>query len=420
MDLVSIDNRELEEIINVIDWKTLSKFVDQRPVLKRKYISGGFQLMKRNISRLIYIIKQFGSEEDIVSLFLLWYGYQTVYKDLLDPYFESEEYHNFVSDREIEPGKYLLENFKFEELSILLKPSHAKIFRCMSPIMFDDKQLSLLKEIESKGDDVAIPKPEAKTGISISKENYEDYNRIKEITKELKQLRNQYSLLEATSRKLEMNNASLQKRLTKYNLQIKEINDSKINEELKHRGELQKELDEKCELQNQLDEVKTKLSKSNNEIFKKDNEIENLKKKINRIELIGEDRITKILSKLDIEQLVSLLKEPDEVNECLRSVVKPPSSDDMLQAYDVSGGVDKFYIELTKKENMSIDKIMNFCIKEVIEGNYLQSWADWSDEFYSLKCILRAKMFLTQSLYEILREYYAEHVNENETVPQNI
>ena len=103
------------------------------------------------------------------------------------------------------------------------------------------------------------------------------------------------------------------------------------------------------------------------------------------------------------------------MNECLRSIVKPPSSDDKLQDYDASGGVDKFYIALTNKENTSIEKIMAVCVKEVVEGNYFKSWADWSDEFYNLKCILRAKMFLTQSLYEVLRQYYVVHSEKNKT-----
>jgi hypothetical protein len=54
--------------------------------------------------------------------------------------------------------------------------------------------------------------------------------------------------------------------------------------------------------------------------------------------------------KLDVEQLISSVNERDEVNKCLRSIVKRPSSGDKVQAYDATGGVDKFYVEFTIHE----------------------------------------------------------------------
>lgn len=419
MDIKHLDKDELSEVLSIIPWNLISEFLVRNTKLYKRYVSGSFQVSKKNISRFSSIMKNFGTEGDFRSLFSQWYDHEKNYKCMLEPYFKSKEYSEYKTDKEVADGKYILEKTKFEELCQLLTSRHAKIFRCMSPIDFDADQMLKLNEIEAKGasGSGATVDPDLAPKNNII--NPDDLAKMKGINKELKILKEKYKSIEERYQKLENDNLKYKTKIAKKNMYIKVLENSKIDYELKCGSELQKKVEEVNDITMKLNEISKQLVRSDGEIKNKSNQIDKLKKKITSLETRNDESISAILLKLDIDKLVAYLNTPNEINECLKSVVKQPVSDDNLFENNSSAGFDNLYDVLNCKENQLINSVVKTNISDVISNQYLSSWADRSDEFYNLRCILSAKLFMVNTLYEILRQYFVAQTSLSDNILAN-
>lgn len=407
LDIKLLDNDDHLAFLGIIPWSILANFISKNSRLYKHYKSGSFQVTKKNVPRVITILRSFGNESDYMLLFRLWYDYEENYKGKLVTYYKSPEYTQFKADKEIENGKFMLEQSKFEELCDSLSPRHAKIFRCISPIIFDADQLLKLISIENSSHNKSEIIIEQTHANKVGDVKIEDVTKYKEAKKELKQIKEKYVFTEKKCAELESENLKLRNKLSDKKRIIKELENSITHKELTQGSELQKKVDEINDLNIKINGMKKLLQRAEDEIKNKSSQIDNVNKKLAAMRSSNDANIATILLNLDLETLVSYLNSPNEIGECLNSIVKPPSSDDKLQKIDRSVGLDELYSELDKKESKLIDKVINTSINDVLTNKYLESWPDKSDEFYNMKCILSAKSFLISSLYEILRQYYA-------------
>lgn len=403
LDIKQLTDDDLKYLTSIMPWNILSEFILKNAKLYKQYTLGSFLVTKKNISRFTSILRCFGSDDDFISLFLLWYDHEKNYQSKLDPYLKSPEYSQFIADKELEIDKYMLDQSMFDELCDMLCPRHAKIFRCMSPIVFDSDQHAKLIDIENiveNNSDKIIEPLISQHSIDVKSDE------LKQTKKELKQIKEKCNDVEKRCAELETDNLKLRNKLIEKRKRIKELEIEKTDFVLAHGSELQKKVDEINEINIKLNELIKLLIKSDHDIKVKDNQIDNINKKLLKLQASDETKISSILINLDIDRLISYLNSPNEIQECLISIVKPPLSDDKLKDIDQSDGFDNLYLELDRKETKLIDKVINININDIINNNLSKSWPEKSDDFYNMRCILSAKLFLVNTLYEIIRQYY--------------
>jgi sugar-specific transcriptional regulator TrmB len=397
----------LKQLVGMLSWQGLKTFVEPRKTLLRKFEVGGFHLDKKNRSRLERIITKEISKDDIIYIFLDWYHEQNTYVNCLDPYFESDEYRTWVENKELEAGKYLLSDEKFSEFVGLLGSEHALLFLHLSPIKLSEQQKQILHQHASmlKQDTPIDSSPSEPTQAEsiLKAEILALKKQVKFYKREYEQLTDDLQKSHAETDKLKSKNKALKDKLITFDHIKAEI-------EIGLKSDIDHLKDRINELEQEVKNYKTTITGLSNSNEDKVKQIGNLKTKLKRIEENNDVFFHNIIQHLNYEKIVSCLNAPNDVQEILATVVRPPSTDDAVPPENTANFFDSFWQELMKKEEVILRNILLVCAKDVFDKSYYDTWADRIDDFNDLKSSLSARIFLADTLYELLRRYYCNEL----------
>lgn len=401
----------LEAMIREISWKQLKELISSRSDLKDIFAKGSFQLISKNRNRVENILIENCFDTDCQYLFLAWYSRKNKYRQILEQYFESDKYKKWSKTKKIKDGEYGLPETLFKIFLKLLKAKDALFFLHFSPIKFTNDQAKSLiyhaaYSIDSPND---LHSYKEISPLLSSKE-------LQDLRSKLKELKESHKILERNKREIQAKNWHLDKENKKY----KEINE-RIAEKL--RG-LQTEMDLKIqeaaakvnEKLNRCNETKIRAEKEirilkeqsrQNQLILENRagEISNIKKKLEKYKDDEEKHFHSILEKIDVNEIISTINEPDEVKESL-SAVRPPKSDEPVVDSEETVDLKTFWLNAIREEEKLLEKITSIKAGAVVNGTYFEQWGSHADEFVDLKHSLRARIVLINMLYEILRQNF--------------
>lgn len=392
---INLDYRKnLELMIKEISWSSLEGHILTKKSLSGKIKQGGFRLIQKNRAYFEKLIYKESKESDFEKLFNIWCSEHSEYSELLEHYFDSEEYEKWAEENNIKEDEYALPDSEFAELSVHLSREHAYFFLCFSPIRFSEKQIDILLNLpaHNKKDDV-------KNAVELEK--------IRSSNAELNTLKRKITKLSNKNKELQKENEEKLEEIKKLKEQLKnclEEVDLKVNKAIQ---EIREELEENKELllksKSQDDELKAQLGKSEQIIKSQASQIEGLNKKIRRLQ--EPEYFQKIIKSVNWNEIIDYLNKPQEVKELLLSVVKKPASDDSNDDAGNQDDLKQFWSNQLNKEKDTLGKVTKIDIMSLINKTYFREWAEHADEFLDLKYSLSARLVLVDMLYEILREY---------------
>jgi hypothetical protein len=398
------DEMVLDSFLNEMHWDNLKLFITSRSSLKKKFSAGGFKLQKKNLGWARSVISKHCAASGYDSLFLLWYDKQSKYAELLNPYFESEEYVKWAEESYVAVDKYALPDTMFDEFFNILEPCHALWFLYLSPMVFEpDQEQRILTLAENSSANVAVidENDDALNAKGLEKELKATQKQNIKLNKELENLRNEVE-------KLKQKNIRLGKRVS---VPSKEDNVS----EIRLNSELFECKEQLAEWENLLKKKDSELTKRSTEKEDRDRQIKNLKKKLERFQDDSVKHFTRILGFLDSEKFLFSLNASDDVREVLETVVRPPGDDGVDEALLSADNFGKFWKELMDREWAIAEGFLSLDVENVASGKYFQAWPDRKDEFNDLKYLLSTRLFLAQMLHEILRQYY-----QRDSLPEEV
>lgn len=388
-------------------WHTLKEIISSKKKLLSEFQRGGYKLVPKNRSRAKKLLIEKSSKSDYRLIFFRWYSEQSTYKEILDPYFISDEYKIWAEKRKLEEDEYALPDDRFNILYDSLTNKHALYFLHFSPIKFTRKQAEMF--IKKPTSPVESDEKKKEESLVLSKQTAELIEKLKSEIRSLKK----------DQRRLKGNNINLQKQIDNYKKneiiyreKIKEQNeslekyrkemDAKIKE-ADHRvsERLEKLKEEKARSEWKAKDYKYKFGKASRVLQSNSRQISNLKKIIPELKKTKNIRFQNILERIDTKELFDVLNEPDEVKELLSTLVKPPTGDDTSDARQLEINLKSFWNNLLKKEEEVLDKI---CLLKVddIDESYYKNWVNHTDDFNDLIYSLRARAILIKMLHEIL------------------
>lgn len=402
--LDTVEKAEFNEFLRSIPWKALMLFLESRLFLKKKFIIGGYSLNKPNKTHFVDIVYTHGTNSDVGAIVKLWLWHDKGCDGILTAYFKSDEYVEYKKDKNLKEHQYVLGPDVFDKLLPSLTPVIAKILRLVRLIEFTEEQVSALESIE-KSSSLA-----ESAGISGEKPRGDGSNgnaeAVKKMAKEIKRLKELVKEHEARSGKVEKENAKLKKRVYEYLEKLANFKKIENEYELLYRSRLAERDEEIALLKSELQKLEQKLKKMACEVDSKTGCVANLAKKLKKVEEAQEEKFSRILAKVNWQELLNSHNVPDEVSERLNALIVCPVSDDGSEEQLNSTGVDEVLNHLSLKEIELCSEIMKMDVRYVSEGAFRANWGDLADQFYNVKCILSTKKFIISSMYEILRQYY--------------
>ncbi len=394
-----------QDLINMLDsipWDSIKKFINSKKTLRNKCTFGGFRIQKSNKQHIYKVLNDNLQMDHVISLFLDWYNYHNEYKNLLDPYFQSNEYKKWVKDKELDNGRYALPNDIFSQLcDIFENNNHISIFLYFSPIVFDENQQKEMKKLINAGSDTSdkLSRNEKKSDVAVNKKNYKENKELKKLQELNKKQLSEIEKLQKEKQKLLNSKHTLR-------IEFKKI-DNKWEDKI---NDLKKEYEEKIEKQNiNLEKVNYEQNERNKELkkFRKDylkikNEFNTFMTNYNKLKNESEQKIVNIINRINIDELIIALNESQPVKDSLHKHVKIPKSN-----YEENFDENYIYTFWTKQleyEEKIIRELFDIELTSIIDGSYSEKWFDQSDKFTDLKYSLQARSVLINLYYEILRQ----------------
>jgi len=139
-------------------------------------------------------------------------------------------------------------------------------------------------------------------------------------------------------------------------------------------------------------------------LSRKSDELEKLNENIQELKRKDRELFHRILDKLNFQELFSQLNEPDEIKDTLSSLVKPTTVDSNESDINVSNNLRDFWNRLIEREEELLNRITSVQATSVVEGTYFHQWADHKDDFDDLIYSLRARAFLANLIYKIIKQ----------------
>jgi len=398
-------NRLVNSILDKLPWKYIKEYVLQNPILLENFKRGGFELKAKNKSHAINIILSNLTEKARSDLFFIWYKNISEHSDLLDDYFNSDEYKKWMKSKKLENGEYALPNPKFYKLCFRLSKQDAQVFLYLSPIKFSEEQIQLLLEIP---DEKRKNNNEYLELLKKYNKAQEKIGKIESVQSRLKRELSNASRDRSLSDKLKIEAENLKKQIKKVQFEKSELqkeieSTSKLAEHkmIEMHTEYEKE---KNNALLKVEELKILLNQAKKQIEIKEKLVKALQLKVEKYEKEKDDFFCIILDKIDIHELISEINEPDEVKELLEKIVKIPEKDEPEGAGGREMILKDFWENSLRIEEKILNKILTIDASSVKEGDYFKDWGEHADDFIDLKHTLRAKIVLINLLYEILRK----------------
>ena len=431
-------NELLNSLIQKIPWSGVKNIFSNRKKLMTKFKKGGYRLVQKNKTRAIQVICDGCKEEDYHFLFYNWYENRPAYTDLLEPYFDSEDYLDWSEEQNIKEGEYALPDLVFEKLCAVLISEHALFFLHFSPIKFTEKQVEVLtnlpasikpEDLDPKG---TIEEKTRKKGLNnkngnLKKERnqyienkiyYKEKEHLKKSNNRIKQLLKEKKLLKDNERINLKEIEKLKRKIDELNNEQKNLKDEN-KQHLKKIANLKRNIDKKVEriskelenlreaktiIEKQADGLNKQLEKSTLIVNAQSVRIKNLQKELVKVKEQKTTCFIKILSLIDMKGLIDELNEPDDVKELLSTVVVPPTNDDHASDQKQEETIKNFWNGLIEREKIFIKDIIEIDAISVMNSSYFKNWGTKADYFVDLKYSLRARAVLVNLIYEILRQ----------------
>jgi len=149
---------------------------------------------------------------------------------------------------------------------------------------------------------------------------------------------------------------------------------------------------------------RAQLNEANNKLSRKANELERLNENLKELQTKEKELFHRILDKLNFQDLFAQLNEPDDVKDILSSLVKPPTVDSNESDINVSANLRDFWNKLIEREKELLNRITSIKASSIVEGTYFHQWADHKDDFDDLIYSLRARVFLANLIYKIIKQ----------------
>lgn len=413
MQKKEINNKQkkamLKAMIDALSWNQIKDYITSHHELFKKFQHGGWRLEPSKRDHAAKIIAAHANDEDHINLFFSWYKEKKKYIELLDPFFQSEKYKKRAKTKKIKEGEYALPQKEFYKFYHCLSKLDAIIFLLFSPIQFNREQAEALMEIpdqQSQQNDLKYQREQLSESIE---------SEVGKLKEKIKELRSEITKLNKENKKLRPRVEKLKESETE-NLKII----SSLEEELNH---LKSELDLKVEdieheMNDKLEKCKeardrakwyvkhfrAQLNEANNKLSRKANELEKLNESLQEMQKKERGLFHRILDKLNFQELFSQLNEPDEIEDILSSLVKPPAVDSNEYDINVSENLRDFWNKLIEREEELLNRITSIQASSVVEGTYFHQWADHKDDFDDLIYSLRARVFLANLIYKIIKQ----------------
>jgi len=413
MEKKELNNKQKKEIlkamVDALSWNRVKDFITSHHELLEKFQRGGWRLEPSKKDHVAKIIVAHTNEEDHIHLFFSWYKEKEKYIEQLDPFFQSDEYKNWAKEKKVIEGKYALPQKEFYKFYYCLSKLDAMIFLLFSTIQFSHEQIEAMMEIpdqQSQQDDLKFQK--GKLSESIQSEEGKLKEKIKELRSEITKLNKENKKLRPRIEKLkeiEIENSetinSMKEELSRLNSEL-ELKVEVIEHDMNEKLEKCKEARDRAKWY--VKHFRAQLNEANNKLSRKANELERLNENLKELQTKEKELFHRILDKLNFQDLFAQLNEPDDVKDILSSLVKPPTVDSNESDINVSANLRDFWNKLIEREKELLNRITSIKASSIVEGTYFHQWADHKDDFDDLIYSLRARVFLANLIYKIIKQ----------------
>jgi len=213
----------LKAMVDDLSWNQVKDFILSHHELYEKFKHGGWRLEPSKKDHAAKIIVVHAKEKDHIDLFFSWYKEKKNYTELLDPFFQSDEYKNWAKEKKAMEDKYALPQSEFYKFYHCLSKLDAMVFLLFSPIQFSGEQTEALMVIPDQ--------PSQQNDLKIQMEQLLESKQRKE-----SKLKGKIKELESEVVKLTKENKKLKPKIEK--LKEIEVENSKtinsMKEELNH------------------------------------------------------------------------------------------------------------------------------------------------------------------------------------------
>jgi len=391
----------LKNMAHEIPWNILYKFLVIKPAVYEEFQKGGFKPDRKNKNRMVDMITSAYKDGDGETLFLKWLNTKRSYLDIIEPFYS--DYPGWAKEHGVEKGKYVMLDDLFERFVTALESRHALFFIHFSPIVFTEEQKTVLMRIsmlnEGERKDPEILRVGGKQiGFVDQKELHRLTAENKEFAREVQKLREE--------------NQRIRQQLEKKTGGVDDAAQMAKKIEKEYTEKLDGALNKTQRLEGEIEKQATMIRRLEHMVSNREGEIRNLKKRFSGLAEKEKEQFQKILSKIDLPELVRSLNEPDEVKILLESLVKAPTTEEAV--VDRAGtDIKTFFDGLSKKEDEILNGITSIGAASVADGSYFQKWADHADELLDLKYSYRAKAVIVNLIYETLRQCYSVGSKQN-------
>jgi len=418
--------RTFQALLNALPWRALLKCVQANKELLKACTLGGYRLDPKRRSRVQKVVLEQARKAEFSDAFCSpffaeWYPTSERLYKRLEEYFHSEDYKAYREQQDIEEGRYLLPDEKFEEFFDPKDVEAWTIALCFSPLEFTPEQ--------------------ARRIVSDSEGNVQLLEQIQKLQKELDELRAEHARLgnEAATlrrqqeqaaadlrglrserKKLLAERDNLQKRAEAAHSEIRRLRSElpvlreeseKKEKELRERlqQEQQRARDDLTRLRDELASWRSRYEQQCNETRRLEEELEETEKQLvaertraaeleHRVQEL-QDFATLILQRIDWTEIGRQMKLTGQMRRLFSSLVRKLNYEEDRPVFDQT--LTNFWNSLMEREKALIESVAQSNTLEVMQGSVEQFWRDLTDAFEDVQFGLEARTILLKLLHEI-------------------
>ncbi len=430
-------------MLQEIPWNMLRNCVQANARIHKRCTAGGHRLETRWRQRIEKIFVQEAEREDFPdslcsTLFACWYPQQKELYEQMEEYFHSDEYKAYREKHEIEEGKYVLPDQRFEELFRIADLQKWRTLLCFSPLQFTEEQAcrivddsqgntELLETVEKvqrqrdeKDSELARLNNElnsARTRLEQLAAEVQELRRLRrELKSEAEAARKKADSAQQDSSRLRRQAEAGEDKVAQARQEAKNelLRKTKVlSDEVERRSREQKNWQDKYEKQHRLNrELQDKIQKTEKILAEQRIANDKNRKEIKRIHQF----IDMLLERFDWAEIGRQIKLTPQLKLRFNTLIRNLHYDEENRPkFNLS--LLKFWETMQEQERRLIESIANSDTYEVETGDVEGYWRDLEDTFEDVQIGLESRTILVQLIHEICYQTLELKDLQKDTVP---
>lgn len=388
-----------EKLVEDLSWENIQELWALKPSLKKTCLDRGYRELKKYLE---YFRKQISRKYDKeFSGFIFHFWEKHNKSEWLNDYLSSDEYKKWKEEQKENQTGVTFNSKSFREFCN--SAGNQKVLYYMffsTSIRFSEeqvKEIMFINEKEINNNEKLSDTEEVTKDTKSTKEFKKLQKENKQLKNKLEQARTQITDKDDQIHKYIQEKKQLKQKITeKYRCE---------SDELSHKiHELEQEL---CSLLSKLEEKNSDIERLNNIINDSESKLKKLNLKLEKEKSSNNNFYRGVIEKIDMKGMIESCNEQDEIKVLLSSVVCSPKSDREIENDMADNYFYQFWKSQVAFEMKVIEKITGYNLNQVVGRSFING--EWDpDNFNDLKYSLRARAFLINIFYEIIREYISD------------